>query len=243
MVKGRRAGNFDESVAYFENTPSGTASNRFAGPAMRVVTKEGQSQDGVLSVSNEGFGGYIARFGNSNKYVTSIDQQGNVSTDGDIIAGGRVSVGGDLEVGGKLTGVALPRVWSSQGNCLETETNAGCFVFKEPDDPAQNEEVDVVAVPEPGPGVLVVTAFMHFSEIIGWLRIVLSVEGLGDLASTGVSRAGGFESNETGGSLSWTIPVDGVGTTIVTTRMNASSAESVVALVYDHNLTVMWFPE
>ena len=102
VVKGRRAGNFDESVAYFENTPSGTASNRFAGPAMRVVTKEGQSQDGVLSVSNEGFGGYIARFGNSNKYVTSIDQQGNVSTDGDIIAGGRVSVGGDLEVGGKL---------------------------------------------------------------------------------------------------------------------------------------------
>lgn len=73
IVTGNRRGTWNDSVAYFSNRQN--ASN--VSPAVRIENTTGNSPDGVVSVSNNGLG-YIARFGNSSKYVASLAAAGTL---------------------------------------------------------------------------------------------------------------------------------------------------------------------
>jgi len=69
----KNSGNFNDSVAYFENLNNAANSS----PALRVVAS-GNAAQGALSVSTQGTG-LIARFGNASLWVAALDANGNWS--------------------------------------------------------------------------------------------------------------------------------------------------------------------
>ncbi len=77
-----------------------------AAPALRLwnSSSSSASPDGVLNVSNHGTG-LLARFGNLNNWVTSLDTNGNLNTTGTVSASGSLSAGAGIVAGGNL-GVA-----------------------------------------------------------------------------------------------------------------------------------------
>lgn len=73
ITVGTRRGTWNDSVAYFANRQNATN----VSPAVRIENSTGTSPDGAVSISNNGLG-YIARFGNSSKYVGSLETDGTL---------------------------------------------------------------------------------------------------------------------------------------------------------------------
>ena len=84
VVTGNRKGGLGNSVAYFSNRTNQTDN----APAVRIENTAGTSPDGAISVSNNGQG-YIARFGNSSKYVASLETNGTLLVDASVATASR----------------------------------------------------------------------------------------------------------------------------------------------------------